>query len=117
VSVLCKKPGAIEHTRFFHQMPQQWQTFLEQATGRERKNALQLLSEIVSDGNAALCANALELAGEHGRTDTDSLRQCYYMIAKKEYRPDPLKLPGSPALHYNPNLSAYDGLMGGDVNV
>ena len=39
------------------------------------------------------------------------------MIAKKEYRPDPLKLPGSPALHYNPNLSAYDGLMGGDANV
>jgi len=117
VSVLCKKPGAIEHTRFFHQMPQQWQTFLEQTSGRERKNALQLLSEIVSDGNAALCADALELAGENGRTDTDSLRQCYYMIAKKEYRPDPLKLPGSPALHYNPNLSAYDGLMGGDANV
>ena len=22
VSTLCKKPGAIEHTRFFHQMPQ-----------------------------------------------------------------------------------------------
>jgi len=39
------------------------------------------------------------------------------MIAKKEYRPDPLKLLGSPALHYNPNLSAYDGLMGGDANV
>jgi hypothetical protein len=32
------------------------------------------------------------------------------MIAKKEYRPDPLKLPGSPVLNYNPNLSAYDGL-------
>jgi hypothetical protein len=40
VSVLCKKPGAIEHTRFFHQMPQQWQTFLEQSQGKERKNAL-----------------------------------------------------------------------------
>jgi hypothetical protein len=117
VSVLCKKPGAIEHTRFFRQMPQQWQAFLEQTSGRERKNALQLLSEIVSDGNATLCNDALELAGENGRTDADSLRQCYYMIAKKEYRPDPLKLLGSPALHYNPNLSAYDGLMGGDANV
>ena len=80
--MLCKKPGAIEHTRFFHQMPQQWQTFLEQTSGRERKNALQLLSEIVSDGNAALCADALELAGENGRTDADSLRQCYYMFKR-----------------------------------
>ena len=98
-------------------MPEQWQSFLEQTSGRERKNALQLLSEIVSDGNTSLCNDALELAGENGRTDADSLRQCYYMIAKKEYRPDPLRLPGSPELHYNPNLSAYDGLMGGGANV
>ncbi|NCB24117.1 MAG: IS21 family transposase [Bacteroidia bacterium] len=117
MSVLCRKPGAVEHTRFFRQMPQQWQSFLVQTSGKERKNALQLLSEIVSDGNVSLAGDALELAGEHGRTDADSLRQCYYMIAKKEYRPDPLGLPGSPVLNYNPNLSVYDGLMGGDANV
>ena len=90
---------------------------MEKTNGRERKNVLQLLNEIVSDGNADLCTDALELAGENGRTDADSLRQCYYMIAKKEYRPDPLKLPGSPALHYNPNLSAYDSLTGGGAGV
>lgn len=98
-------------------MPQQWQSFLVQTSGKERKNALQLLSEIVSDGNVSLAGDALELAGEHGHTDADSLRQCYYMIAKKEYHPDPLKLSGSPVLNYNPNLSVYDGLMGGDTNV
>lgn len=32
-----------------------------------------MLSEIVSDGNISLCNDALELAGEHGRTDADSL--------------------------------------------
>ena len=53
------------------------------------------------------------MAAANGRADVDSLRQCYYMIAKKEYRPDPLKLSGAPLLNYNPNLSAYDGLMGG----
>ena len=37
VSVLCKKPGATLHTRFFRQMPQQWQSLLEQASGKERK--------------------------------------------------------------------------------
>lgn len=42
----------------------------------------------------------------------------YYMIAKKEYRPEPLKMiPNAPALNYNPNLSAYDGLMvGGEAH-
>jgi transposase len=118
IGTLCKKPGAIEHTRFFHQMPQQWRQHLAQTQGRERKSALQLLNEIVSDGNAALCEDALALAGENGRTDADSIRQCYYMIAKKEYRPEPLKLLDSaPALNYNPNLSAYDGLTGGDAHV
>jgi len=38
------------------------------------------------------------------------------MIAKKEHRPDPLKLSGAPLLNYNPNLSAYDGLMGGEAH-
>lgn len=117
VSVLCKKPGAIEHTRFFRQMPKQWQTYLKQTSGKERKSALQLLNEIVMDGNAALCNDTLELAGENGRTDSDSLRQCYYMIAKKEYRPAPMELRNTPKLNYNPNLTAYDGLMGGESHV
>ena len=116
VSTLCKKPRAMENTRFFHQMPQQWQTYLASTQGKERKNALQLLSEIVNDGNADLCDDALELAAQNGRTDTDSLRQCYYMVAKKEYRPDPLQLTSGPMLNYNPNLSIYDGLMGGDAH-
>ena len=116
VSTLCKKPRAMENTRFFHQMPQQWQTYLASTQGKERKNALQLLSEIVNDGNVDLCDDALELAAQNGRTDTDSLRQCYYMVAKKEYRPDPLQLTSGPMLNYDPNLSIYDGLMGGDAH-
>ena len=117
VSTLCKKPGAIEHTRFFRQMPERWQKYLASTSGRERKSALQLLNEIVTEGNAELCNDALELASENGRADVDSLRQCYYMIAKKEYRPDPLQLTSAPVMNYNPNLSAYDGLMGGDAHV
>ena len=41
------------------------------------------------------------------------------MIAKKEYRPEPLRLiSNAPALNYNPNLSAYDGLTaGGEAHV
>ena len=115
VSTLCKKPRAVENARFFKQFPELWQEHLRGAQGAERKNALQLLDEIVRDGNAALCDDALELAGENGRTDADSIRQCYYMIARKEYRPEPLKLlNNAPVLDYRPNLAVYDGLRGGD---
>ncbi len=117
VRTLCRKPGAAEHTRFFTQMPVQWQALLAQTKGQERRSALQLLAEIIQDGNAALCGDALSLAAENGRTDADSIRQCYYMIARKEFRPEPLKLEiVAPRLDYNPNLAAYDGLMGGECN-
>lgn len=114
VGTFLKKPGAVEHTRFFRQMPRLWQDLLRQSKGRERKDALRLLDEIVRDGNAGLCEDALSLAAENGRTDPDSIRQCYYMIAKKEFRPEPLLLKTpTPQLHYDPKLTAYDGLTGG----
>ena len=117
VGTLCKKPHAVEHTRFFHQLPKLWQAHLLSTQGKERKGALLLLSEIVRDGNAKLCDDTLVMAGECGRTDADSLRQCYYMIAKREYRPQPLRLASSvPLLNYDPSLTAYDGLTGGAKN-
>ena len=116
VSALCRKPRALEHTRFFRQFPEHWQDYLERTTGRDRRNALELLKDIVSEGNAALCDDVLILAQENGRTDTDSLRQCYYMISKREYRPIPIDLGSAPVMNYNPDLAAYDGLMGGEAH-
>lgn len=117
IGTLCRKPGAVEDTRFFQDMPQRWQTYLARAQGRDRKSALQLLQEMAEDGNTALCDDALVLAEENGRTDVDSVRQCYYMISKKEHRPEPLRLADSgPTLNYNPDLSAYDRLMGGETD-
>lgn len=111
---LVKKPGATEHTRFFNQMPKLWQEHLKSVEGKERKAALMLLSEIVQDGNEALCDEALELAWEHGRPDSDSIRQCYLLISNPESYPQPLQLSeASPLLNYNPDLSVYDGLTGG----
>ena len=114
VGTLCKKPGAVEHTRFFNQLPKLWREHLKNTHGKERKSALLLLREIVEDGNAGLCDEAITFAGECGRWDSDSLRQCYYKISKKEYHPQPLMLSAdTPALNYNPQLSDYDSLTGG----
>ena len=113
---LVKKPGATEHTRFFNQMPKLWQEYLRSVTGRERKSALMLLSEIVQDGNEALCDDALELAGEHGTLNSDNIRASYLFISKPERSPQPLKLlDEAPLLNYRPDLSVYDSLTGGAV--
>ena len=114
IGTLLKKPGAVEHTRFFQQIPKLWRELLAQSRGRERKDALRLLDEIVRDGNAEFCEDTVSLAAENGRTDPDSIRQCYYMLSRREFRPEPLKLrTPTPSLHYNPSLTAYDGLTGG----
>jgi transposase len=112
---LCKKPGATPHTRFFDQLPKLWQEHLKRTEGKERKTALMLLSEIVNDGNAAFCDDAIMLASEYGCSDNDSIRQCYYMLSKAENNPKPLSISvATPMLGYNPNLSVYDNLTGGE---
>lgn len=112
--ILLRKPGAAEHSRFFDQMPKLWQEHLRSAKGNERKTALMLLSEMVNDGNEAFCDDALALANESGRTDADSIRQCYLLISKPENYPQPLKFSTEPPqLNYRPDLSVYDRLTGG----
>lgn len=114
IGALCKKPGGVTNTRFFHQMPALWQNHLKSTTGKERKTALMVLREIVRDGNEELCDDALAMASEYGKPDADSIRQCYYLIAKLERHPQPLDLgAASFNLNYRPDLLAYDTLTGG----
>ena len=117
IRTLCRKPGAAEHTRFFTTMPKQWQDYLAQTKGHERRNALQLLEDIVRDGNADSCADILTLAQQSGRSDVDSVRQCYYSLLKENRPPEPLDLLAQvPMLNYSPDLSVYDSLAGGEIN-
>ena len=114
IGTLLRKPGAAEHTRFFKQMPEHWQGLLRDTKGTERRNALQLLGEIVAEGNRGLCEDVLELAKDCGRTDADSLRRCYYMLSKREFRPAPVELKTPlPLIRYEPDLSGYNKLTGG----
>lgn len=117
IRTLCKKPGAAEHTRFFSTMPRLWQEYILQTKGQERRSALQLLEDMVHDGNADYCVDILGLAQETGRSDVESIKQCYYSLLKEGKTPEPLNLFSQvPTLNYNPNLSAYDRLTGGDSN-
>ena len=88
-----------------------------QTKGQERRSALQLLEDMVHDGNADYCVDILAIAQETGRSDVESIKQCYYSLLKEGKTPEPLNLFSQvPTLNYNPNLSAYDRLTGGDSN-
>lgn len=68
-------------------------------------------------GNAEFCVDILALAQQNGRSDVDSVKQCYYSLLKEGKTPEPLDLlPQVPTLSYNPDISVYDGLTGGEAN-
>jgi len=118
LDLLCKKPGAVEHTRFFDQLPKLWQSWFAGNRGKERKSALILLREIVRDGNIALCDPVMDLAVRNGRSDSESIRHYYYALSRNEPIETPLVLTSEvPSLDYHPDLSIYDGLTGGKANV
>jgi hypothetical protein len=114
LDLLCKKPGAVEHTRFFEQLPKLWQSWLMENRGKERKSALILLREIVRDGNVALCDPVMDLAARYGKSDSESIRHYYYALSSKELVEAPVVLTSEvPLLNYQPDLSIYDGLTEG----
>ena len=88
MKTLLKKPGAAEHTRFFTSMPAGWQKYISETSGKERKSALQLLCDMVKDGNSDSCDEILNLAKQSGRSDVDSVKQCYYSLLKDRKRPE-----------------------------
>lgn len=115
ISLLCKKPGAVEHTRFFEQMPKLWQFHLKSLEGNERKSALMLLMEIIQDGNDTMCDSVIAMASNCGRLDAETLKQCYYSLSKGNIAREPVSLDfETPILNYNPDLSVYDNLTGGE---
>lgn len=116
IKTLGRKPGAVEHTRFFEQLPKLWQAHLAQSQGQERKTALALMSEMVNAGHDSLCDTVLEFGAAYGRTDAESLRHFYYSLINGENRPAPLSLANAVPLNYSPNLSIYDKLTGGTGN-
>lgn len=95
MKTLLRKPGAAEHTRFFSSMPVGWQKYISETSGKERKSALQLLCDMVKDGNSDSCDEILSLARQSGRSDVDSVKQCYYSLLKDTKHPEPLDSPGS----------------------
>jgi transposase len=111
LETMSRKPRAIPQTEVFGDMPRLWQEYLRSSDSRQRKSAVMLLMEIVGDGNVSLCDEALELAHEGGRTDIDSVRQCYYLIGRAETYVKPLELSAVvPKANFCPDLTLYDGL-------
>lgn len=116
ITLLCKKPGALEHTKFFSQMPELWRQHLLSIDRKERKTALNLLREIVMDNSLDAGSQALSIARLYGKTDTESIRQCYYHLTHETSVLEPCKFTAeTPVINYEPELESYDKLALSEV--
>lgn len=114
ISLLCKKPGALEDVKFYNQIPKVWRDHLKGLEKKERKTSLLLLQEIVKQDSIDVGEEALKLAGLYGKTDVESIRQCYYGLTHETWNPKPCNLSVStPLINNKPELAVYDGLMRG----
>jgi len=111
IGLLRKKPGGLEHMRYFDQIPKLWKEYLTQTKGKERKSALMLLTEIINEDKLDEGIIALEIANLYGRNDVASIRQCYFSLNNGEFNPDPIVFDTEvPMLVFSPDLSIYDNL-------
>lgn len=113
LDTLAAKPGGFKFARFYEMVPDLVKRFVDAAHGDARKKAFLLMIEIVRDGNHELIERSIEMAINAGRLDVDTVRQCYYALAKKGTPPEPMTLKNSlPAINFSPDLAAYDALKG-----
>ncbi len=117
VPLLAKKTYAAVNSKVFKLMPQNWQEYLTACTARERKSALSVLNDIVQSGNSDRCSEILDTAMRSGRTDYDSIRQCYYSLTGQA-PPEPISIEAAASKTLPlPDLSVYNVLTkGGEIN-
>ncbi|MBN4051123.1 hypothetical protein JYT99_02970 [bacterium AH-315-E09] len=116
LKLMSVKPGAIEHTKFYNQIPKLWREHLLKVEKKEKKKVLLLLKEAIDRNELENIDTALELSQLYGRTDADSIRQCYYNLTIDDNSKAPCNINiDVPIMNYDPPLSAYDNLLEKEV--
>lgn len=117
LKLLSNKPRALEHTKFYEQLPEKWRHYLLEIDRKERKSALLLLRDIVADDNIECGETAIELSQLYGKVDVESIRQCYYGLTLDNKIKEPCIISADvPLLNYKPKLNDYDVLIESGVN-
>jgi hypothetical protein len=80
LNLMAKRPTAIKYTSFYEQLPQEWQTYLENCTVYEKQEALRLLSVLLKEHDFTYATEALNRASESGHPSVDSIKQVFYQL-------------------------------------
>jgi len=84
LTLIAKLPRALKYTKFYEQLPQEWQTYLVNCNVPEKSEALKLLSNILKDSEFNQITKAVIIASENGQhPSTDSIKQVFYQLINR----------------------------------
>ena len=109
---ICRKPRALEYTGFYRTLPRNWQDYFKGCNYYDKKESLNILTQIILENNMQTAEETLEQASKAGECNAQTILLTYRKRIQKEtalYTPEkPLPQLGK----WQPDLTAYDQLMG-----
>jgi transposase len=109
---ICRKPRALGYTGFYDTLPKNWQDYFKGCDYHEKKESLNILTQIILENDMLTAEETLEQAAQTGECNAQTILLTYRKLIQKETA---VYTPGQqlPQLDkWQPDLKSYDLLMG-----
>lgn len=80
LSLMARRPTALKYTTFYSQLPGRWQSYLNECTVEEKKQALKLLSSLLKEHSLEKATEALKIASERSHPSSEAIKQVFHQI-------------------------------------
>lgn len=117
ISLMAKRPNALKYTGFYHELPDVWQTYLNNADPKTKREALLALNSILQKHDISIAEDALNVALSNGVKDATSIMVSYQKLTSSTPHLRPIKLQNNiidmPV--FETDTKSYDHLLGKKV--
>lgn len=117
ISLMSKRPNALKYTGFYHELPDVWRTYLNDADPKTKREALLALNVILQKHDIATAADALNVALANQVKDAASIIASYQRLTSNTPHLPPVKL-GNNIIDmpvFKADTNRYDDLLGKKV--
>lgn len=80
LSLMARRPTALKYTTFYDQLPERWQSYLNDCTVEEKKQVLRLLSTLLKEHSLEKATEALEIASEKSHPSPEAIKQVFHQL-------------------------------------
>jgi transposase len=116
VGLIAKRPTSLKYTNFFKGLPQTIQEYFTELEYQEKKKALKLLDNMITETDLDTAVTGFSLALEEGIKDIDSIKGTFHTLTHQPVIANDLETiaPEIPnIIPFDINMKKYDLLMKG----